>query len=875
MASLPVIPIDPAALHKQRAVDFADEDNVKKYMRSNRFLSLDLPGTGIRLVRTNWLVFVPASIFLWAFVIAVLTSSYDDDKGVNQNSALEEFGMWMTWIAQNFNWLYIATQNGWFIFVVYMGLSRFGSLKLGKDKEQPVFNNLTWFSMLFCSGIGIGLYQYGVAEPIFYYRGYGNKLFKVPWQNDDQFAQQALFITLYHWGLHAWGCYILVALTLGFVAFRWDMPMTLRMAFFPLLGDVVHGLLGDFIDFISIACTTFGVCTSLGMGVDIIFTGLRRLDCGHGGTCASDIPTDHSTKGARQWKAGIICVITLIATLSVVTGLDKGLKRLSQLTFGLGNLLLFMLLYLDNTWFLLNSYVQSLGHYLTYVIQVGFQCDTFETLNLEFAGNSKLWDQNVWREGKWTGKVYDVVMGATGNDISKATNVDYGSHASWFIEWWTIFYWGWWVSWAPFVGIFIATISRGRTIRQVVFGAFLAPIVYSFFFLIVLGSLGIKMQRVAELGLDTVFDAAGCKDNHYVGGIPTSEAALGLANQGYFALQCRSSNDRFWDVLSPYGEEIFMFLAIISIIGVTFYFITSSDSGSFVDDTISAGGLLHCPQPQRIYWAVTEGACAIALMYGGGSKALQGLRAVSIVSGLPLTIAICYMCASLHRACKFDLGEEDILKSTRFITGLFDWTEGFQPNMPAMMPEGVKLPGASERAGSLAASIFLPFFTLHDMTTKLWGKKNAAYAAFITAVVAVLFCTWIGCMIGELASVNASYVGWTAYTGMTLVIAYVRIKSREAYNVYGFWLEDLWACLTFWPFVCSQLSLQAKYVEGDPPVDINADPNANLYDDVVPEKQVLMSPVMQAVNEKMMSPVMQAGNAPQNHPLNQLEVGEA
>jgi choline-glycine betaine transporter len=150
-----------------------------------------------------------------------------------------------------------------------------------------------------------------------------------------------------------------------------------------------------------------------------------------------------------------------------VTGLDKGLKRLSQLTFGLGNLLLFMLLYLDNTWFLLNSYVQSLGHYLTYVIQVGFQCDTFETLNLEFAGNSKLWDQNVWREGKWTGKVYDVVMGATGNDISKATNVDYGSHASWFIEWWTIFYWGWWVSWAPFVGIFIATISRGRTIRQV------------------------------------------------------------------------------------------------------------------------------------------------------------------------------------------------------------------------------------------------------------------------------------------------------------------------------------------------------------------------------------------------------------------------
>ena len=117
-----------------------------------------------------------------------------------------------------------------------MGLSRFGNLKLGKDREKPVFNDMTWFSMLFCSGIGIGLYQFGVAEPIYYYRGYGNKLFKVPWQNDDQFAQQALFLTLYHWGLHAWGCYILVALTLGFVAYRWDMPMTLRMAFYPLIG---------------------------------------------------------------------------------------------------------------------------------------------------------------------------------------------------------------------------------------------------------------------------------------------------------------------------------------------------------------------------------------------------------------------------------------------------------------------------------------------------------------------------------------------------------------------------------------------------------------------------------------------------------------
>jgi hypothetical protein len=259
-------------------------------------------------------------------------------------------------------------------------------------------------------------------------------------------------------------------------------------------------------------------------------------------------------------------------------------------------------------------------------------------------------------------------------------------------------------------------------------------------------------------------------------------------------------------------------------------------------------------------------------MYGGGTKALQALRAVSIVSGLPLTLAICYMCAALHRACKVDLGEEDIMKSTRFITGLFDWTEGFKPNMPApeALPEGVKLPDAGDRASSLAASFILPFYTLHDMNVKLWGKTSPAYASTLTAVVAALFCIFVGCMIGELASVNASYVGWSSYAAMILLIAYVRIKARQAYNVYGFWLEDIFSCLCMWPFVCSQLSLQAKHVEGEPPVDINADPNAGLYDE--PEDKqpdFMVSPPLQKTQPEMVTPPMQA------HPLTQLEVGEA
>jgi choline-glycine betaine transporter len=188
---------------------------------------------GLFSFRLNWVVFSIASIVLWAFVIGVLGSRCDTEAEgsscTSANPSLDEFKVWQHWITQNFTWLYIGTQWAWGIFVVWIGLSKYGNLKLGKENEKPIFNDVTWFSMLFCSGIGVGLYFYGVSEPMYYYRlSYENKIFKVPFQNDDQRAQQAIFITLYHWGVHAWGCYILVALLLGFVSFRWDMPMTLR-----------------------------------------------------------------------------------------------------------------------------------------------------------------------------------------------------------------------------------------------------------------------------------------------------------------------------------------------------------------------------------------------------------------------------------------------------------------------------------------------------------------------------------------------------------------------------------------------------------------------------------------------------------------------
>lgn len=610
--------------------------------------------------------------------------------------------------------------------------------------------------------------------------------------------------------------------------------MTLRIAFYPLLGDVVNGAFGDVVDALSMACTTFGVCTSLGFGVDVILSGIRRLDCGAGATCVSSIPdASGDSQSSKEWKVGIICIITFAATVSVVTGLDKGLKTFSQITFFMGNLLLLSLLYLDNTWYLLNSYVQSLGHYLQYVVMVGFQTDAFEQLSLEFNPTSNIWDQTGWssKSGEWTwvNKVHESVTAATGMPMASAAEY-YGSHPSAWIDWWTIFYWGWWVSWAPFVGIFIGTISRGRTIKQVVWGAFIAPIVYSFFFLIVLGCLGIKMQRVTELGLNVAPNVnngqINCTAQGYEGNVPVSTAAVNLADIGYFSLACRAHPDRLFDVLSPYGNEMFMYLASISLIGVTLYFVTSSDSGSYVDELLSSGGLLEGPILQRMYWAITEGACACALMYAGGSAALSALQAISIISGFPLTVAICFFCSSLHRAAKWDRGEKDICESTRFITGVFDWTEGFRPNMPEI--EGITLPTVGERVSSLGVSIIAPFLTLHDMNTRIWSP---ARASAITAVTAALFVSWIGCMFGELNSINASYVGWAIYTIFVTTILYVRVKARKAYNVYGFWLEDFFTCLVMWPCVCSQLSLQAKKVM--PLVDVNVDPNEELYSNMV------------------------------------------
>ena len=304
------------------------------------------------MLRINWVSAALASSLLWGFIIWVL---------VDETGSSSEVTRWTGWITSNFTWLYIVTQDVWFIFILYLLGTKYKDVKLGRDDEEPAFDYYEWFSMMFACGIGVGLYTFSVMEPISYYRGAVSKL---PIVNDDQRAQQAITLTLFHWGLHGWIPYVLVAMTLGVVCYRHGRPMTIRSAFYPLFGENINGLFGDAIDALSIATTTFGVCTSLGLGVTTIASTMNRLN--------SDVdPNDDATKILIIW------LITAVACTSVILGLKNGIRRLSKITFSIGLILLFGIIVADNPWFLLNSFVQSMGHYVQWVTQLGWDTDTW------------------------------------------------------------------------------------------------------------------------------------------------------------------------------------------------------------------------------------------------------------------------------------------------------------------------------------------------------------------------------------------------------------------------------------------------------------------------------------------------------------------
>ena len=450
-------------------------------------------------------------------------------------------------IIVDFGWLYVVAVAGFLAFVLFLMFSRYGDVKLGPDESEPEYSYLSWFAMLFSAGMGIGLLFFGVAEPLQHFGappvGEGGTV---------EAARQAMVLTFFHWGLHAWAIYIVVGLALAYFAFRHGLPLTIRSALFPLIGRRIHCPIGHAVDIFAVLGTMFGVATSLGFGVLQVNAGFHHL---------FGLPVGSGV------QIMLIAGITALATISAAAGLDNGIKRLSELNIILAIALLAFVLVASSTVFLLQAYVQNVGAYLGSLVQRTFRMYAYEP--------------NAW----------------------------FGD--------WTLFYWGWWISWSPFVGMFIARISRGRTIREFVMGVLIVPSLFTFLWMTIFGNTAIQMDLsgIANLAETAAVDMPVALFE-MLENLPLSMAASALAT-----------------------------LLVIT------FFVTSADSGALVIDTITSGDAEDTPVWQRIFWAVCAGVVAAVLLIAGG---LQALQTAAIASALPFTVIMIFICYGLLRALQME-----------------------------------------------------------------------------------------------------------------------------------------------------------------------------------------------------------------------------
>ena len=448
----------------------------------------------------------------------------------------------------------ITTTTGWFLILVanvfvlaafYFAFGRFGRIRLGGNDAKPEFTTPAWFAMLLSAGMGIGLMFWSVGEPIFHYASPSPMFTGVQAQTPEA-AQAAMGVTYFHWGLHPWAVYAIVGLGLAFFAYNRGLPLTMRSVFYPLLGNKIYGFWGNLIDVLSVLATLVGLATSLGLGVKQINAGLNSL-FGVGISTTTQVT--------------LITVITAVAALSVMSGLDKGVKRLSQANMILAAVFVLFLLLGGPTIFILSGFTQNLGYYLTIFPELSLWTETF-------------------RESNWQGS-------------------------------WTVFYWAWWISWSPFVGMFIARISKGRTVREFVLGVILIPTLLSFVWMSVFGGSAIFVQT------------HGPED--IVAAVNDDVATAMFVMLDHFPL-----------------SQVLSFAAIVL---VTIFFVTSSDSGSLVVDHLTSGGKLDSPTPQRVFWAIMEGVIAAVLLIGGG---LATLQTASVSTGLPFAFVLLISVYSLY-----------------------------------------------------------------------------------------------------------------------------------------------------------------------------------------------------------------------------------
>ncbi|MGF1714528.1 BCCT family transporter [Photobacterium chitinilyticum] len=448
-------------------------------------------------------------------------------------------------IIENFGLLFMWSGNIFLIFCLGLIISPLGKIRLGGINAKPEHSNISWIAMLFAAGMGIGLMFWGVAEPTAYFTGWYETPLAVEAFSPEA-KKVALGATMFHWGIHAWSMYAVVALSLAFFTFNKGLPLSIRSIFYPLLGDRTWDWFGNAIDIMAVLATLFGLATSLGLGAQQATSGINHV---------------FGTEGGLGMQLAVIAFVTALAVISVVRGIEGGVKVLSNI-----NMLFAVAL-------------------LVFVALVGFAIAK--------------------------GSLPATLMGYIEN-IIPLSNPHGREDVAW-MHGWTVFYWAWWISWSPFVGMFIARVSKGRTVREFLIAVIFIPTLITLIWMSVFGGIAIDQvaNKIGELGANGLTDIS-----------------LTLFH--------------VFDAM-PFGSVI----SVLSIVLIMVFFITSSDSGSLVIDSITAGGKVDAPVPQRIFWATVEGAIAAVMLWVGGTEAIQALQAGTITTALPFTIILLLMCVSL------------------------------------------------------------------------------------------------------------------------------------------------------------------------------------------------------------------------------------
>ena len=461
-----------------------------------------------------------------------------------QKQAAVIFGDLRTWITSAFDWFFMIAANIFVLFGLGIAVSKLGRVRLGGDDAKPRYGYPEWLAMLFAAGVGIGLMFFGVLEPVTHTL---NPPLGIDPVNVEAARAAGMSAAIYHWGLHAWGIYAIVGLSLAFFCFNRNMPLTLRSAFFPLFGTRVWGPFGHFVDTVAVLSTLFGLAVSLAYGAEQIAGGLHYL---------FDTPANTFV------KIVLIVIIISIALASVVAGLDKGVKRLSELNMGLAGLLMLFVIITGPTLVIFSTMGHAVIDYINYLPELS----------------------------NWIGREDDA-----------------------FFHGWTTFYWAWWIAWSPFVGMFIARVSYGRTVREFITWVLVIPTIIGLLW----------MSTFGGTALDQLFTTG------YMG---VAEAVPELA-------------------LFKMLEQLPLtsIVSTISVFLIAIFFVTSADSGSLVMDIITAGGKLDAPVAQRVFWCLLAGMVAIALMLGGGMASLQ---AMTISVGLPFGIVLLLMCVGLLKGLR-------------------------------------------------------------------------------------------------------------------------------------------------------------------------------------------------------------------------------